>query len=665
MIRHAIIAMLLAVASAATLAVATLPHPSAMYPPATIANMDLTQDPCNNFYEYACGTWIKNTPLPPSKPIDERAITAISDSNTAVLKDIILHDKLPKLSPLFNDCMDMKTRNKLGARPIADMLDAVTVKEPSQLMTVLGQMNAAGMSPVFSFGITPDAKQPTHNVAEIDQGGFTLPDRSYYVGGGQNVLKRYRAHINAMFKLAGLPAQDPTTGTDVGAMVINVETFLANASLPLDAVRDPLSTYHPMTMRELGRRYAHLDFAAFLRGAGLGDDVDRWNVAEPAVLATIDKGVSHVDVRYATAYLQWHVLHAYASQLSQPLVDETFRFFGTVLSGAKQNTPLQTQCIGVVSSTFGDILAKAYVARKFPQRAQQEITVMVNEIVDAFGANIKTLKWMDQTTKKAALLKLSEVTRRVGSPKSFRTYSNYTVTDGAFVATLLSATALETRASLQAYYRPVDRNKWEMEAFVVNAYYSPQSNSINFPAGILQPPYFNYSSPDLQAQNFGGAGLIMGHELSHGFDDQGRLYDGSGALKNWWSKASSAAFDKKTACLVDQYSKFEVLPGVFVNGNLTLGENIADNGGATVQTAAYTKLVGKENANLRLLWVSYAQTWCAKARPSFEKLRVQTDVHSPPKFRVLGPLMNLPAFAEEFECPAGSVMNPAKRCPVW
>jgi len=287
---------------------------------------------------------------------------------------------------------------------------------------------------------------------------------------------------------------------------------------------------------------------------------------------------------------------------------------------------------------------------------------MIENIEDSFGDNLNSLSWMDETTRSAARNKLNLVTRRVGYPDAFRNYSEVIVDPARYFETTLLSRTVEFNRKANLIGGPVDRSAWEMQAFEVNAYYDPSSNSINFPAGFLLPPFFDHKQ-DI-ARNFGGIGLIMGHELTHGFDDQGRLYDGTGKLNDWWTPASGKLFDERAQCLAAQYSKFEVLPGLFVNGNLTLGENIADNGGMKMTTMSYLEQA-KGAANLPLLWVSYAQTWCQVATDEYVRVRVATDVHSPPKFRVLGPLINLPQFSEQFKCPIGSRMNPAKRCPVW
>jgi putative endopeptidase len=579
---------------------------------------------------------------------------------------------------LFADCMDQQAIDALGAsvlEPQWPMFDRIQSLDDA--FYVAGVLQGAGISAFASVGVVADALNPGTNVAEFDQGGLALPDRSLYLDAGAAQLRTdYVAHMTAMFALAGLDNPER-----LAADTLAVETLLANASLPGDQIRDPKSTYHKIDLPGLKALAPALNWDTFLKGMGAPAGMTQINVGEPDFFAAINAQLPSIPVSALRSYLLWQYVHFSAPFLSTPFLAENFNFFIKELQGQSAPTARNLTCIGLVNQALGDELGQAFVEAAFSGASFNLTVDLISEILAAFGQDLVLLQWMDPETLAQAQLKLSQVIRRVGYPQPFKNYTGYDVTDGQLYTSMLASAQYLFQASISTVGQPVDRNAWSMAPSTVNAYYEPTSNSINFPAGILQNPFFDASFD--AAANYGAIGAVMGHELSHAFDDQGRQYDGTGKLRDWWLPSTVAAFEQRTACLVNQYSAFEVLPGVHVNGNLTLGENIADNGGVKTAYKAFQNHLHPKAASLgrarparqsrmmseltedQLFFLSYGQVWCAKATDDFKRLRVKTDVHSPPRFRVLGPLQNSAEFAAAFQCKAGSPMNPTAKCELW
>lgn len=650
---------LLALLAAAAHAQITPDH----YPPDMRALMNFSVDPCEDFYDYACGTWISNFTLPPQDPIFDLAISTIEQNNQALLLRI-LHNaststQYPKIIDFFGDCMDTVAIDALGHTPFDAHLPQVTgIASADDLMHAVATLHSFNLPALFSFSVVPDPgpKNPELLVVQLDQGGLNLPDQSLYNASTQGeLLMDYTRHITTMLGLAAIA--DASTAASA---IVEFEAQIAAGTLPRDETRDPLQLYNYLSIDQLQALTPHMPWQTYFKAVGLAN-VSHVIVTVPIFFKALDAAVGSASPRMLNAYTMWCLLHNTAGYLSTPFVNETFNFFGKVIDGEDVLDARDVTCLQATDAALGDILGEAFSDQAFSPASQAIIIDMVTAIEDAFRSTLETLPWMDNVTRAAALVKLSQVVRRVGRKSNPSTYPGYNVIAGQYYESVLTKSVYDFAVLVQSVGQPPDPNAWEMTADTVNAYYEPTSNSINFPAGILQPPFFSIDR--YLAQNYGGIGMVMGHENTHGYDDQGRLYDGHGKLDNWWQPDTLAHFLQQASCLAAQYSRFEVLPGVFVNGNQTLGENIADNGGILTAYNAYTARA--TTPDYPLFFVAYAQGWCSKATPEFLSIMVKTDVHSPPRFRVLGPLMNLDYFSQTFSCPAGSPMNPATKCKVW
>lgn len=626
--------------------------------------MNFSVDPCDNFYDYACGTWIQNTTLPPGDPIFDLAITTIEENNQAVLfgimNDSATGAKYPKIIPFYKNCLDTAAIDALGHTPFdlyaSQILKFISV---SGFVSSVGKLHTLNIPALFSVSVVadPGIDNPEVNVLQLDQGGMNLPSRDMYNTSSQEeLLTAYTKHIAAMLTLIGHPGPEAAA-----ASIVAFEEKIAAINLPPDETRDPIATYNYMNVSALQQLTPHMPWSVYFNAIGR-PNVTHVIVTVPAYFRALDALVASARISVLVEYARWYLLHNTAPYLDSLFVQETFDFFGKVIDGEDSPPPRAVTCLQATDASLGDIVGEAFADKAFSNASQVEIVAMVEQIETAFRHTLETLPWMDNNTRAAALLKLSQVVRKVGRKSTPSTYPGYEVVDGQYYISVLTKNAYDFAATLSTVDQPPSPDAWEMTADTVNAYYEPTSNSINFPAGILQSPFFSLTRS--LAQNYGGIGMVMGHELTHGFDDQGRLYNGLGKLDNWWANSTLQHFQEQTACMVNQYSSFEVLPGVHVNGNLTLGENIADNGGILNAYNAYTAQAGG-NTDYPLFFVGYAQGWCSKATPEYQRLAVLADVHSPPRFRVIGPLMNLDYFSTVFSCKAGSYMNPTTKCKVW
>jgi len=631
--------------------------------------MDWTVDPCADFYHFACGSWIKNTTLPPTKPQLTRSFTEILDFNQEILKDIVEDPSTGKLNTYYKSCMNMDPINQAGYGPIVDKLTlANKVSDADSLMSILAGFYLSNINPFFSFGPTIDPGNPDNVIASFDQGGLGMPYPSLYTGtdnGTVTIQKAYIAHLTQMFTLV----EDPRP-VDSATRVYALESTIAGFTVPPDDLTDPFATYNPMSWSAFSS-LAPLNWAKYfnLLNVTMTGNV---TVSVPTFFSNLTMTIVHNSPQTLKSYLMWNVIRASAPQLSQPFRDAYFAFYNKILGGQSQPEPLWRQCIAKTDGMLGELTGKYFLQKAFPGQSLDDATEDLKGIMDSMQSDIVNIPWMDSVTRDRALQKLSMVSKMIGGPSNPDDYSSVTINDNYYgnnqnIYVYENTQRLATIGGSSAAIR----DEWDMTSATVNAYYDPTRNQMVFPAGILQQPFFNDSFP--MEMNLGGIGMVMGHELTHGFDNQGRLYDGSGRLTNWWEPKTSQLFDQKVQCVIDQYSKFEPLPGVFVNGKLTQGENIADMGGiknafATAGTflgdLTVPSIVPKLNKG-QLFFVAFAQTWCTVASPESIKLRVKTDPHSPAQFRVLGPLMNLPAFSQVYNCPAGSPMNPVDRCQVW
>ncbi len=643
------------------------------------AAMDTKADPCQDFYRYACGGWIDNTTLPADQVRWGRGFSEIAERNRSVNKTI-LEDaaKNPgddpnrqKLGWFYASCMDEAAIAEAGTKPIDPwMKDVGKVKNAKVLMATVGKMHSAGIPGLFRGGVEADFKDPNTNIAQMSQGGLGLPDRDYYLTDDKKAIRdQYTEFVAKMFELYG---EKPDAAKAMAGKIVAFETELARNSRPRAELRDPDKVYNKLDRDGLQKLTPKLDWDGYFKASG-HPEITQINVAVPEFFQGLEKLANTTDDATIQAYLQWNVLRDAAPALPKAFDEANFNFFGKTLQGQKEQQARWKRCVGATDHALGEILGQEFIKKAFPGESKKIARDLVEQIQTAFAGNLPSLQWMDDTTRQRALGKKGAIINKIGYPDKWKDYSKLKIKKGDYFGNLVAAEHFEFEREAAKVGKPVDKTEWGMTPPTVNAYYNPLNNEMVFPAGILQPPFFSKEFP--AAMNYGGIGLVMGHELTHGFDDQGRKFDAQGKLTEWWEPSVSSKFEERAACIEKQYGNFEIQPGLKLNGKLTLGENIADNGGIKEAFAAYkayeAKHPGAETpaipgmSNDQLLFVAFAQTWCSLATPEIERVLVTVDPHSPPRFRVNGPISNFPQFGETFQCGAGTPMRPADACEVW
>jgi predicted metalloendopeptidase len=648
----------------------------------TVSGIDLTAidksvDPCQNFYQYACGGWMKANPIPPQYARWGR-FNELADRNQQVLREILEdsakhQDRSPvdqKIGAFYASCTNEAAIDAAGDQPIQPELKRIAaLKDKSELAAEVARFHNQGVPVFFRFGATPDFEHSTMTIADIDQAGLGLPDKSYYSGAkDEEMRKKYVAHISQIFQLIG---NSPTEADNKAKAVMALETALAEASLDRVARRNPHLTHHHMSLTEMEALAPDFNFKQYFQGRH-APAFNSLNVATPDFLKAVQAQLTATSLDDLKSYLTWHYVSAYASELSKPFVDANFDFYERTLTGAKELQPRWKRCAQTVDARLGDALGRKYVEKAFPGQSKEKTQQLVGIIEKEMAADIDSLPWMSTATKQQALAKLKGVTNKIGYPEKWKDYADVKVTSTNLVANVRDSGEYEIQRRLEKIGQPVDRKEFNMTPPTVNAYYSPQQNNINFPAGILQPPFFT-SKADM-AVNFGGIGVVIGHELTHGFDDQGRQFDADGNLRDWWTAQDAEEFKKRVDCIAEEYSKFSPVEGATLNGRLTLGENGADNAG--IRLAFIALLGGLENGSVQpekldgytpqqRFFLGYAQIWCENARPESLRSSVRTNPHSPGQFRVDGVVQNMPEFATAFSCSAGQPMVSANACRVW
>jgi predicted metalloendopeptidase len=639
------------------------------------ASMDKSADPCTDFYQYACGGWIAQNPIPADKARYAR-FTEITDRNENTLHEILEDAAAGKsgddplmtsLGHFYQSCMDEPSIEKNGLKGARPLLETIKkVKDGKTLEAALITLHNSAVDAVFGAGGLSDFNDSTMNVLWVDGSGLGLPDRDYYFKDEfKDKVEAYRTHVGKVFKLLGRNAKVSAAAT---ANVLAIETKLADATKTGVEKRDIPKLYNPYAIADLAKLTPHFDWTSYLTGRGNGQ-LDKVIVATPAFFTRFDEMIGGVKASVWQDYLTYHVVDALAFGLGKKFDDEDFAF-KKQLSGVTEQRERWKRCVSAVGGAMPEGLAQPYIDRMFPGESKQSATETVANIASAFDDNLASIDWMSAETKAAARGKLAKLSGMIGYPDNWRVY-DFEVTADNFAANEIAGASFEARRQFMKANTPVDRTEWTMPAYIVNAYYDPTGNLTALPAGILQPPFWGKDRS--VAANMGGIGMVVGHELTHGFDDQGAQFDAGGNMSMWWQKDDFAKFQAKGKCVADQYSTFEVLPGKFVNGELTLGENIADLGGIKVAFGAYRKI--RANAPERYVadgftedqqfFLGVGQAWCSQDRPEESLKRITTDPHSPPKFRVYGALANNPDFAEAFNCPQGSKMRPKKMCSVW
>jgi putative endopeptidase len=646
------------------------------------ANMDPTVKPCDDFYQYANGGWIKANPVPADKA-RWGSFEQLADHNEEVLKSIL--DEVgaktswpkgsieQKVGDFYASGMDAAAIEQAGLMPLRPWLArADGLQSAADLAAVLGQFRANGLAGAFAFMVAQDPKESTRYIGTLNQGGLGLPDRDYYLkddAKSKELRDKYVAHVAKMLQLAGETA-DAAAADAAG--VLDLETRLARASSTRVENRDPQKTYHKMTLVELRALAGGFDWVRFFDSMGV-TQVPALNVRQPQFFQAFAGLAASVPPAQWRTYLRWHLLRGAADSLTQAFQDEAFAFEGKVLNGVPQQEARWKRVQAAADRALGEALGQLFVRRVFSPDAKARMVTLVENLRAALKGRIEKLEWMGPETKAQALRKLAAFGVKVGYPDKWRDYSTLDIDRTSYAANMLRAQRFEALRNLAKLGKPIDRTEWGMTTPTVNAYYSPSMNEIVFPAGVLQPPFFDARADD--AVNYGGIGAVIGHEMGHGFDDSGSQFDADGNLKNWWTEADRAAFTARTDLLVKQFDAYEALPGEHVNGKLTLGENIGDLGGLTIAYAALQRaLAAGGRPGLidgftpeQRFFLNWAQVWRQTIRPEAQRVRLATDPHSPGRFRTNGPISNMVEFSRAFGCAAGSPMvrPPEVRASIW
>ncbi len=639
--------------------------------------IDKSVNPCDNFYQYACGNWMKNNPIPPEYSRWGR-FSELQDRNQKILREILedsaKHQERSsidqKIGAFYGACMDEEAIDKAGDGPIRTGIEQIRgLNDKNELAREVARLHDQGVDVFFRFRAQPDATDSKMNIADADQGGLGLPDKSYYLQPkDEETRQKYVAHVSRMLQLIGEPQAEADRKA---SSIMALETALAKASLDRVDRRNPKLTHHEMPLSGLEALIPDFNFAQYLQGRR-APSFKNLNVAVPDFFKSLNTTLASASLDDLKSYMIWHYVSAYAPDLSKPFVDANFDFYTRYLTGAKELQPRWKRCVENTDRSLGEALGQKYVEKAFAGQSKEKTQQLVGVIEREMATDIKSLTWMSPATKEQALIKLKGVTNKIGYPDKWRDYSSVNISGDNFVADVRNARQFEIHRNLNKIGNPVDRSEFNMTPPTVNAYYSPRENNINFPAGILQPPFYNASAD--MAVNFGGIGAVIGHELTHGFDDQGRQFDADGNLRDWWTKQDNEAFKQRADCLVNEYSKFSPVDGVNVNGRLTLGENGADNAG--IRLAYMALLGGLENGSVdksklngytpeQRFFLGYAQIWCENQRPQALRSSVRTNPHSPGEFRVIGVIQNSQEFAKAFGCSAGQPMVAANGCRVW
>jgi len=647
----------------------------------SIDNIDKSVDPCVDFYQYACGNWMKRAEIPADEP-EWVSFLEVNERNQKVLREILEkaaaggpgRDAIDqKIGDYYGSCMDEKAADTNGLDPLKPELDRVTaVKDKSALIDAIARVHLIGPNPLFNFGAEPDLHNADMVVANIDQGGLSLPDRSYYIKDDPKMVEMRKSlteYVTALFTLSGESAQH---AADSAQAVLRIETALAKASMDRTLRRDPKNRDHKMTRDAaealapnfyLARYFTDIDSPSF----------SDMNVVNPDFFKEVNGVVESESLDALKTYVEWHLLSSASPWLSKPYVDANFKF-RQALTGQAEIQPRWKRCVESTDNAMGEALGQKYVDQTFGPEGKARMLKMVDALEKSLDQDIATLPWMTEETKKQAKIKLQAIRNKIGYPDEWRDYSRLSIKQGDLMGNFLRANEFESRRQIAKISKPLDRKEWGMTPPTVNAYYSGSYNEIVFPAGILQPPFFDKTMDD--SVNFGAAGVVIGHELTHGFDDQGRKFDPQGNLRDWWTDQDGKEFEKRASCVSDEYSSFVAVDDLKLNGKLTLGENTADNGGARIALMALEHMIaedksGKEGQKIdgytpeQRFFLAFARVWCEKRRPEFSRMLVTVDPHSPGRYRTDGVVQNMPEFQKAWGCHAGQPMVSANMCRVW
>lgn len=633
------------------------------YPSFDVQNMDTTINPGDDFYTYTNGKWLKNNPIPADKN-SRSAFDELVEKNRHDIKEIIEEaaatrdvqagSNTEKIGLFYNSGMDTTAIEKLGITPLKMFFEKIeSIKNIADVQSVGAFLQIYQISPFFFLFSNQDSKNSTSVIPQCFQAGIGLPERDYYFNNDEStkkIRKKYLVHLTKMFELL---KDDSTIAGKNAETIMKMETRLAKASFTNIENQDPLKTYNKVTIEGLKKLAPDIDWKSYFIKVGY-PSLSEVNIYQPGFMTELSNMMKSVPVEDWKTFLRWQLINSTAGYLNKDIVDQNFDFYSRTLSGQEKMEPRWKLILDVTSNSLGESIGQLYVKKYFPPVAKQKMADLVVNLKKSLKQRIENLSWMGKQTKMEALAKLDKMGVKVGYPDKWRDYSGLAISSESYVSNVLNSQAFEFRYSMDKVGKPVDPTEWGMTPQTVNAYYNPNRNEIVFPAGILQPPFFNMDADD--AINYGAIGMVIGHEMTHGFDNMGRQFDKDGNLRDWWTKDDSKAFDALAAMLIDQYNKYEVLDSTFVNGKHTLGENIADLGGATVAYNAYKlSLEGKDApkpidgfTNFQRFFLSYAQIWRNNMRNEELRKRVKTDEHSPAKVRINGVVYNMPEFYAAF-----------------
>jgi endothelin-converting enzyme/putative endopeptidase len=647
----------------------------------SLDNIDKTVDPCVDFYQYACGNWMKSTEIPADQP-EWVSFIEVDERNKDVLRDILEKaakggaNRTPieqKIGDFYGACMDEKAADAKGIEPLTPELEKIAgVKDKSALIDVIAHDHMIGTGALFNFYSNSDLHNADQVIAYIDQGGLTLPDRDYYIKDDPKQVemrKNLTDYITQVFTLAG---QSPEKAAQSAKTVLSIETEVAKAEMDRTLRRDPKNRDHKMTTEQAAALAPNFYLTRYFKDVDAPSFSDL-NVSNPEFFKQVNGVIESESLDSLKTYVTWHLLHSVAPWLSKPYVDANFKLT-QALTGQGEIQARWKRCVDATDGALGEALGEKYVDVTFGPEGKARMLTMVDALEVSLDQDIQALSWMSDTTKKQAKVKLQAIRNKIGYPDVWRDYSSLMIEPGDLIGNTLRANDFESKRQIAKIGKPLDRKEWGMTPPTVNAYYSGSRNEIVFPAGILQPPFFDKSVDD--AVNMGGIGVVIGHELTHGFDDQGRKFDPQGNLRDWWTAEDGKEFEKRAGCVADEYGSFVAVDDQKLNGKLTLGENTADNGGARVALAALEQMIAADKSGKlgqkvdgytpeQRFFLGFGRVWCEKRRPEFSRMLVKVDPHSPGKFRVNGVVQNMPEFQKAWGCKAGQAMVAKNACHVW
>jgi len=668
------------VVSAGVIASTMLFQALAQTKPFDVSRMDKTASPCNDFFQYVNGTWVKNTQIPASES-RWGSFNQLAENNNTLLRQILEEDAKTDnktgsdaqlIGDFYSACMDEASIEKAGTKPVEPFFKQIaSIKDSAGMQREIAALHNAGLPSLFGFGAGPDLKDSNAVIINTFQGGLSLPNRDYYLNTDAKSVEiraKFVAHMTNMFKLLGDSSE---TAAANAADVMEMQTRLAKASLSQVELRNPDNRYNKISLSAAEAMTPELSWETYFKERSV-PMVSEINIGPPKFFAEVNTMLKDVPIEKWKTYLRWNVINAAAPMLAKSFADENFDFFSRYLSGQQERQPRWKTCVQQTNAHLGEALGMEYAKRAFTPAMKARMNELIDNLMAALKDRINGLEWMSEDTKKQALVKLASFKRKIGYPDVLRGYKGLTVDNKSYAGNILRSGAFQSKRNFQDLGKPRDKARMGMTPPTVNASYNPVDNDITFPAGILQPPFFNFDADD--ALNYGAIGGVIGHEITHGFDDQGSRFDAQGNLKSWWTPDDKKKFDERTACVVKQFDSFEVQPGLFINGKLTLGENIGDFAGLTVAHAAYLKAkAGKPEpapidgfTDEQRFFLGWAQVWAGKETPEFARLQVATNPHSLPKWRVNGPLSNMPEFAKAFNCKPGDAMVRGEAaCAIW